>query len=152
AQPCRQMAHALLIAVSPLEDKKALYLGLFEEDLAEPARAGLGLLLVIVCDLAANSDPGARIDQRHHSVGNRAAHVVEVDVHAGRANLFEPALVIAGGPIVHAAIEAEFVSYVIHLLAATGDTDHAAPLDLGNLADKRADGAGRTRDYNCLSG
>ena len=50
--------------------------------------------------------------------------------------------------VVDRGVEPEFARQPAAFLLAAGDADDAAALDLGDLADDRADRAGRRRDHD----
>ena len=68
-----------------------------------------------------------------------------------RAGGFQ-ALGQVGLAVVEAGVEAEFLLDEAALRLAPGDADDAAPLDLGDLPDHRADRPGRRRHDERLSG
>ena len=79
------------------------------------------------------------------------ADVLEVDVDALRAGGFQP-LGQVGLAVVEAGVEAEFLLDEAALPFAAGDADDATALDLGDLADHRADRPGRRRHDERLAG
>ena len=92
----------------------------------------------------------SRLISRSDRVEHRPADVVEVDVDAVRA----------GRPqrrsrscalVVHAGVEAQLLDDVAALRLAAGDADGPAALDLGDLADDRADRARGRRDDHRLA-
>ena len=92
-------------------------------------------------DAAAHRDAGEVVDQFHHRVEGFAADVLEVDVDAVRAGLGE-LLAEVGVLVVDAGVEAVGADHVLALVLGAGHADHAAALELGDLADHLADGAG----------
>ena len=80
-----------------------------------------------------------------------AADIVEKDVDAIRAGFAQ-----AGGDVlslvVDGRVEARRLRQPAALVGAAGDADRAAALDLRDLADEGAGGAGSTRDHHRLAG
>jgi len=103
-----------------------------------------------LADGAADAD--ARLDgqARQHGLEDLAADVVEKDVHAARAVLLEFVL-DRSGLVVDAGVEAEFAHDPLALGRAAGDADHAAALDLRELACELSHGDGRARDDHRLT-
>ena len=96
---------------------------------------------VVPGDQAAHRHARVRVQQRQHRGQHRAADVLEVDIDAlGRRRAEQLAQVRVA--VIDAGIEAERLHRVLALLRAAGDADHAAALELGDLADERADRAG----------
>ena len=67
---------------------------------------------------------------------------------AARSSLNE---IGAGGAVVDAGVEAQLLDHVVALVLAAGDADGAAAVQLGELADHRADRARRRRDDDGLA-
>ncbi len=59
--------------------------------------------------------------------------------------------IILRGFVIEGGVEAQFIAKPCHFLIVSGDADHAAPLDLGNLAGDGANCAGRSRDNDGFS-
>ena len=57
-----------------------------------------------------------------------------------------------GAAVVDAGVEAEFVDDVAAFFGAAGNADDAAALELGDLADHRADRAGGSGDHDGFAG
>ena len=82
-----------------------------------------------------------------HRVEDVTAHVVEVDVDALRAVLFERRAEIVV-LVVDAGVEAEVLDDNPALLRSPGDADHAGAEDPGDLPGDRTGGAGRGGDHH----
>ena len=106
---------------------------------------------VVGGDQPAHGDAAEQVHLHQHGVEDLAADVLEVDVDAlGRGGLELGGEV--AGLVVDAGVEAELLRHVAALVGAAGDADGAAALDLGDLADDRADRAGGRRDHHRLAG
>ena len=113
---------------------------------------GSGFAALYCAYLSADGDPGERVDEPKHRIGDRAAHVVEVNVDPVRTQLFECLVVILRRLVIEARVEAEFLGEVVDLVVRTGDADNPATLDLGDLSDERADRAGCPGNDDRLAG
>ena len=104
----------------------------------------------IAGDDSAQHDPGFGGDSAEHGVENRAADVVEIDIDASGAVLLE-----CGGEIFVLVVDTRIEPEVLHnsatLLWPSGDTYHAGPGDLGDLAGDRTGGPRGGRDHDCLT-
>src|SRR5207245_975910 len=100
----------------------------------------VGLCRVVLGDQAAEDDTGEAIHLAEQRVEHLAADVLEVDIDAGGTRASQ-VLVQVPALVVDAGIEAEFIGDVIAFRGATGDTDDAAALNLGELPDDAADRA-----------
>ena len=105
---------------------------------------------VVGRDLAADRHAGEIVEQRKHRLEHRAADILEIDVDALRARRLEPRRQIAAA-MVDAGVEAELLDHVAALLRPARDADGTRALDPGDLADQRADGAGRRRHHHGLA-
>lgn len=76
-----------------------------------------------------------------HRVRDHAADVVEIHVDSVGTGLFELAIVFRNGLLVEGGIKSEFFEQVFDLGIGTGNANHAAALDPGNLADECPDSA-----------
>ena len=111
----------------------------------------LGLGVVVMRDQAADRHARERVEQREHRLEHRAADILEIDVDAFRAGVLQLRGEI-GIAVIDAGIEAELLLDVVAFVLAAGDADRARTLDLRDLADRRADRAGRRRDHDGLAG
>src|SRR2546430_5077253 len=100
------------------------------------------LLEVVPGDEAAQRPPRPDIEQRQHRPENRATDILEIHVDALRAGRREPPWQLRL-TVIEALVEPQRVERVLAFLAATGDTDCAAPLDSGELPNDRSDRADR---------
>ncbi len=109
-QPLRQLRVALRgTARGRLETRKPCTFACLTINWLEPARPALGTLEVVLRDLSAETDAGARIEVAHGRVGDRAADVVEVDVDTGGAQRRELGVEIVADLVVPGGVEAELV-------------------------------------------
>ena len=110
-----------------------------------------GRYAVVLRDRAAAGDAAAIVHLRQAGFENVAANVVEIDIDAfwrsGAQGLEHSAVLV-----VHRSVESEFGCQPVALVAAAGNSDDAAALDLGDLADDRSDRAGGGRHYDSLAG
>src|SRR3984885_7938080 len=97
-------------------------------------------------DQAAYRHPRERIELRKPPLEHGAADILEIDVDALGASLFQLGREM-GIAVIEAVVEAEFVFDVIAFVLAARDAAGAGTLDPGNLPDRRADRAGR-RSYD----
>ena len=105
---------------------------------ARPVRGGRP---VVLGDGAAAGDAAVQVHLRQAGLQNVAADIVEIDVDALRRRRLER-LEHAAGLVVDRRIEAELAREPVALVAPAGDADHAAALDLADLATS-TDRAGR---------
>ena len=116
----------------------------------EIARPGGSVRVVVGRDHAAQGHAAVVVHPRDDGVHDVAADVLEVDVDPvraepvqGRADVL--ALVVDG------PVEPEFAGQPVALGLAAGDADHAGALQLGDLADDRADRTGGGGDDDGLA-
>ncbi len=105
---------------------------------------------VVSGDRAADRHPGAAVQVAQAVVEDLAADVVEIDVDAFAAGRLELLREI-GRLVVDRHVEAELFGQHPAFFGAAGDPDHPAAVDLGDLADHRADRAGRRRHHHLLA-
>src|SRR5579871_1333543 len=105
---------------------------------------------VVLGDQPAHGDASEIVEQRPHGLLDCAAHVLEINVDAGRACGVEPPRKVSSA-MVHTGIEAKFLDHVAALVRPAGNPHCAASLDLGDLPDHRPDGAGRRRNRDGLA-
>ena len=87
------LGHLLLPLAEPageLEHQESLGAGLLDDQVPQQPRATRRPGGVVLVDLAADDDPCPDVDLGEHGVGERPAHVVEVDVDPLGADLLEP--------------------------------------------------------------
>jgi len=107
-------------------------------------------LRVVLRDEATDRYSRKIIEVRPHRLLNGAADVLKIDVdplRAGTLELFGE----VGRAVIDASIEAQLAGDEMALLGSTGDSDNAAALDLCDLPDDRADGAGGSCNDDSLS-
>ena len=80
-----------------------------------------------------------------------AAHILEIDVDAVRAGGGERGFQVPAGPVVDRGVHPGLVAEPGAFLVRAGGADHAAALQLGDLADDRADRARGRRDEHRLA-
>src|SRR5947207_5645708 len=110
-----------------------------------------GRYAVVLRDRAAAGDPAAIVHLRQTGFEDVPANIVEIDIDAvwrGGAQGLEHRAVL----VVHRSVETEFGCQPVAFVAAAGNSDDSAALDLGDLADDRSDRAGGGRHYDSLAG
>ena len=105
---------------------------------------------VVLRDGAADDNARSARDLSQHSVKNVAADVVEVDVNTLGA------MFLQGGAnilrfVVNSGVEAEVLCEIAAFLRASGDANHVAALDPGDLTYHHADRARSAGDDYGLS-
>src|SRR5207245_10564983 len=106
----------------------------------------------VLRDLAADTDARVYVDIEKHGVGDGAADVIEVHVHAARTQLLEFGAVVGGGLVIEGGVEAQLVHQVAHFGVRSGDPYHAAAQDFCDLADDGTHRAGCARDHHSFAG
>src|SRR2546423_2451842 len=109
-----------------------------------------GRYAVVLRDRAAAGDAAAIVHLRQAGFENVAPNIVEIDIDAfwrGGTQGLEHSAVL----VVHRSIESEFGCQPVALVGAAGNSDDAAALDLGDLADDRSDRAGGGRHHDGLA-
>src|SRR5260370_32383441 len=101
-------------------------------------------------DKAADGQARERVEQWEHRLEPRAADVLEVDVDALRAGLFQLRRKLRVAAI-EAIVKTEFLSDVVAFVLAAGDADRPSALDPRDLSDRRADRARSRRDHHGLA-
>src|SRR5699024_5210397 len=104
----------------------------------------IGFVQVVQGDLSANDDPSVFIDPTNHMIGNFAAHVVKIDIDAIMAGLFESLFHVVGLIVDH-GIKPEFFFEETDFFRGSGDADHTAPFQYGDLSHAPTNGTGRSR-------
>src|ERR1700682_3891720 len=101
-------------------------------------------------DQAADGHARERVEQREYRLEHGTADVLEVNVDALRAGLFQlrRKMRIA---VIEAIVKAEFLFDVVAFVLAAGDADRACALDPRDLSDRRADRAGSRRNHDGLA-
>src|SRR5262245_37666072 len=128
----------LAVALGVVEHHEALHAGAVDQQAHVVGRAAIAGGRVVLADGAANADAAVECDLGQADVQDLAADVVEIDVDTvGRefAQAFGHVLAL----VVDAGVEAELVDHKGALVGAASDADGPAALDLGQLADDRAD-------------
>src|ERR1051325_545765 len=136
----------LAVALGVVKHHEALHAGAVDEQAHVVGRSADGRGIVLA-DGAADTDAAVEGDLGQADVQDLAADVVEIDIDAvGRelAQAFGHVLAL----VVDAGVEAEFVDHKGALADAAGDADSPPALDLGQLTNDRAHGAGCARDYD----
>ena len=123
---------------------------LHHDQAGHAARAVRRRHAVILRDRAAAGDAAAIVHLRQAGFENVAADIVEIDVDALRRR-GPQRLVGRAVLVIDRGVEAEFGGQPVALVLAAGDADDVASLDLGDLADDRADRAGGGRDHDGLA-
>ena len=108
----------------------------------------------VLADAAANDDARAAVDQRYHGVGDPAAHVVKVHVHAASQRLDggTKRISVAKRLVVQRPVQAQCAGQPVALGLPTGQTQHTAAMPLGKLRHQRAHGSGSARHHHHLPG
>ena len=147
---CPSLADRLRNAVSPVEHDQALHAQPLGQHGAQVLRALRRLGGVVGGDQPAHGDAPEQVHLRQHGVEDFAADVLEIHVDPVRRGGFQIGGQVAG-LVVDAGIEAQFLGDVAAFLSAARDADGAASLDLGDLADQRADRTRCRRDHHRLA-
>ncbi len=148
--PAAELAEHLVVVLDEVEDDEALHGEALHQDQRPGARARRRLLVIVARDHAAERHAAEQVHAAHHRLHDRAADLLEVDVHALRRQRVEPladVLVL----VVDRRVEAELVGKIAALLRAAGDADDMQALDLADLADDLPDAAGGRRDDQRLA-
>eukprot|EP00929_Paragymnodinium_shiwhaense_P060332 TRINITY_DN30144_c0_g1_i1.p1 TRINITY_DN30144_c0_g1~~TRINITY_DN30144_c0_g1_i1.p1 ORF type:complete len:170 (+),score=13.81 TRINITY_DN30144_c0_g1_i1:210-719(+) len=106
---------------------------------SQPLPRQLLLRIVVLTHEAADGHSAVRLEQRYDRIEHLTTHILEVDIDAFRASVFQ-GFSKRRSFVVHAFIEAEFVDAEVTFLLPSSDADDAATLDLRNLSDYLADG------------
>src|SRR3546814_14544720 len=105
---------------------------------------------IILRDESANRNARELVEEREHGLPYRAADQFEIDVDtigAGGSKLVGE----ARRAMIDRSIEAKLVDEIGAFLRAAGNPHDPAALDLRDLADERADGAGPGRHADGLA-
>ncbi len=125
-------------------DDEALHADALRQQGAEQHRALIGpvgqFLGIVFGDDAAQGNPRAGIEQRQHRPQHLAADILEINVDALGAGGGELGLEI-GVAMIDAGVETQLRHREVALVWPAGDAHGATSLQLGDLADHRADAA-----------
>src|SRR5260370_31010796 len=109
------------------------------------------LAVVVMRDQAAHRHARERIEQREYRFEHLTSDILEIDVDAFRAGFLQLRREI-GLAMIEAIIEAELFFHIIAFVLAAREPDGTRALDPGDLADRRADRAGRHRNADDFAG
>ena len=137
-------AHLLLelgLAIQPIRDDQALHRQPLGGDVEEIGGAPSRLLVVVHGDPAAGDDAAVEAQRGQCRFQGLTGDVVEVDVDAGRRRGRQ--LVPDGAfLVVEGAVESALLPQELHLRWRAGRTNHAAPIESGQLSGHMSDSAG----------
>src|SRR6185369_16326217 len=146
-----QLSYGDREAVDVIEHHHALHAGAVDQQRQVILRPLHRLGVVVLADRAADDDARSPCQARQHVVQDFATDVVEVDVHAFRAVLFQSRLDTAA-LVVDAGVETELIHHPVAFGAAAGNAHDAAALDLGQLPHGLTDSASSARHHDGVAG